>query len=158
MMMQEEHFDGAVGLLKLLNVQGPCVKEYGNRAVTIIDKDYYWLQFAPKDQNYWLTIMYNQQEEIQQFYFDITQSNTILPNGESWFYDLYLDIVLLPDGTLFLLDEDELEEALTEGIITKEQYDNAYQWANRILHDLKGRTEELIIFCNKYFRILKEKL
>jgi predicted RNA-binding protein associated with RNAse of E/G family len=49
--------------------------------------------------------------------------NTILDNGESWFYDLILDIVVLPDGKRFLLDEDELSEALRDNIITRKQYD-----------------------------------
>lgn len=36
-----------------------------------------------------------------------------------YFDDLYLDVVLLPSGDMYLLDEDELEEAYANGNISK---------------------------------------
>ncbi len=158
MLSNDNNFNGAIGLLYLKNIIEPAIKIYEDTSVTIVDEGYYWLQFAPNNKNYWLTVMYNQRGEIVQFYFDITESNTILDNGESWFYDLYLDIVFLPDGKKFLLDEDELYEALNVNDITKEQYDNAYLNANIILEKLNGNVPCLVNFCNKYFHMLKEKL
>jgi predicted RNA-binding protein associated with RNAse of E/G family len=158
MMVNDTNFSGAVGLINLKSVTEPAIKVYDTTSVKIIDNGYYWLQFAPSNKNYWLTVMYNQLEEIVQFYFDITDSNTILANGESWFTDLFLDIVLLPDGRTFLLDEDELYQALCKNEITKEQYDIAYQCANKILMDLDGNNEDLTNYCNQYFQLLKHNL
>lgn len=46
-------------------------------------------------------------------YNEITDTFTII--------DLLVDVKLMPDGTLILLDADELAEALEKGLITQEQ-------------------------------------
>jgi predicted RNA-binding protein associated with RNAse of E/G family len=143
MMVDDQFCKGAAGLIKINEVDKPATKVYDSIPVKIIDKGYYWLQIGPEDQNYWITIMYNELEEIVQYYFDITDANTILDDGESWFYDLMLDIVVLPDGKRFLLDEDELAQALSDNIITREQYDKAYLTANKIMDELDGKVEYL---------------
>ena len=158
MMCNENNFDGAVGLIYIIRANKLATKTYGKTQVTIIDNGYYWLQFAPKDDNYWLSVMYNQVGEIVQFYFDVTDVNNILDNGESWFYDLYLDIVILPDGTLFLLDEDELSQALEEKEITKDQYDKAHITANNIIRKYDGNIDYLSDLSNHFYNILKSKL
>ena len=159
MMVNENGFDGAVGLINLKKCTKPATILYGGkRPVTIIDDGYHWLQIAAKNESYWLTVMYNQQDEIVQFYFDITDNNNILDNGESWFYDLFLDVVILPDGTLFLLDEDELCQALDEKVITKEQYDKAYITADNIIKNFNGDVGYLYDNCNHYFNILRQRI
>lgn len=62
-----------------------------------------------------------------------------------------LDIVLLPSGEIFLLDEDELKEALDNKIITKAQYDNAYSEANRIMKVISKDYSYLENLCNNCF-------
>jgi predicted RNA-binding protein associated with RNAse of E/G family len=94
-------------------------------------------------------------EEIVQYYYDITDTNTILDDGESWFYDLMLDVVVLPDGKRFLLDEDELTQALIDNIITREQYDKAYLTANNIMSELDTKFDCLKAASNSYFQTLK---
>ncbi len=158
MMIDDQLFKGATGLIKINEIDEPATKVYDNIPVKIIDKGYYWLQIGPEDQNYWITVMYNELEEIVQYYFDITDSNTILDNGESWFYDLMLDIVVLPDGKRFLLDEDELVQALNDNVITPEQYDKAYLTAYKIMDQLDGRVASLKAACDTYFHTLKIKL
>lgn len=158
MMCNENNFDGAVGLIYLKNATKPATITYGKTQVKIIDNGYFWLQLAHKDENFWLTVMYNQEGKIVQFYFDMTDGNNILDNGESWFYDLYLDVVILPDGTLFLLDEDELNQALNEKEITKDQYDKAHITANNIIKKFDGNIGYLTDLSNRFFNILKNKL
>ena len=148
---------GAAGLIRINEIDQPATKMYDNIPVKIIDKGYYWLQIGPENQNYWITIMYNELEEVVQYYFDITDTNTILDNGESWFDDLMLDIVVLPDGKRFLLDEDELYQALIDHIITREQYDKAYLTANKIMDELDTNIDSLKAVCNTYFHVLKNQ-
>ncbi len=157
-MIDDQFYKGAAGLIRVNELEKPATIVYDTIPVKIIDKGYYWLQIAPEDQNYWITVMYNELEEIMQYYFDITDKNTILDNGESWFYDLMLDIVVLPDGKQFLLDEDELAQALSDNVITREQYDKAYHTANIIMDELEGKSEYLRDICNTYFQTLKMKM
>jgi predicted RNA-binding protein associated with RNAse of E/G family len=158
MMINDRYFKGAAGLIKINEIDKPATKVYDNIPVKIIDKGYYWLQIGPEDQNYWITVMYNEMEEIVQYYYDITDINTILENGESWFYDLMLDIVVLSDGKRFLLDEDELKQALLDNVITREQYDKAYLTANKIMDELDTKVDCLRAACNSYFQTLKMRL
>jgi hypothetical protein len=63
--------------------------------LTIVDRGYFWMQLAPKDKKYWLTVMLDAAGDIVSYYFDITDSNVLSGDGDSYFYDLYLDVVLL---------------------------------------------------------------
>jgi uncharacterized protein len=156
--IESSEFSGAVGLIHIKSVTGPSIKIYCNKPVKIVDNGYYWLQFAPKDKQYWLTVMYNEKEELIQYYFDITKENVTLDKGESYFYDLFLDIVLLPDGSMFLLDEDELEEALMDKTITERDFEKAHAVADELMKKLKGNENKLREFCYEYFYRLKDNL
>ncbi|MNJ65576.1 hypothetical protein D3C77_615940 [compost metagenome] len=57
--------------------------------------------------------------------------------GVPWFDDLYLDIVVLKNRSVFLLDEDELDEALSKGMITVKDYDMATETAKHVLKRIK---------------------
>ncbi len=150
-------FQGSIGLIHIKYVKEPSVKVYGNTPIKFVDSGYYWLQFAPRKEHYWLTAAFNEKEEIVQYYIDITYENHLEDQGEAFFYDLFLDIVLLPDNQLFLLDEDELLEALNNHVISQADYDMAYAAAKDIMEKLKGRADELKEFCYPYFEELKQR-
>jgi uncharacterized protein len=159
MLVNEEDFSGAAGLLYLKSVKDPLVvTPYSGKSLIIADKGYYWLQFAPENRDYWLTVMFDCTEDIIEFYFDITDGNVITDNGQSWSYDLFLDVVLLPDGSKFLLDEDELRQALQKNEITKEQFDKAYLCADSIMKEFGGHITELTDFCVRHFRVLEQRI
>lgn len=153
MMIDDKFYKGAAGLIRINEIDKPATILYDTIPVKIIDKGYYWLQIGPENQNY----LYNESEEIVQYYFDITDKNTILDNGESWFYDLMLDVVVLPDGKRFLLDEDELAQALSDKVITREMYDKAYLTADKIKDEIEGKVDNLKAVCDTYFKTLKTK-
>ena len=69
--------------------------------------------------------------------------------------DLYLDVVLRPDGETILLDEDELKEAFDSLEMTKEEYQETYKIAYDLIEKLKDNQEKVKAFTDKY---LKEML
>lgn len=75
-------------------------------------------------------------------------------NGIPYEDDLYLDVIVTPKGEIILLDEDELKEALDRRELTKEEYENAYKEAEKLMHILKDKKEELKEFTDKYFEIM----
>lgn len=101
----------------------PC---NGGRLV-IADSGYSWLQLAPRDGRWWMTAMYAPDGTPVQYYFDVTAGNALTAGKDAWFEDMYLDVVLHTDGTLEVLDADELHAALAAGVVTPEQYDQAIQ-------------------------------
>lgn len=80
-----------------------------------------------------------------QFYFDVTKRNIIDPPAH--FFDLFLDVTVDPDGKAKLLDRDELDAALDEGIITRAEYNLARSEADAILAAFPTQTERLDRVC-----------
>jgi len=53
-------------------------------------------------------------------------------DGVAYIDDLYLDLVVYPDGTVLEDDMDELEEALRSGDISKELFELAIETCNKL--------------------------
>lgn len=157
--IEEKNIRGEASLLFIKKVESPSFKGYGNNIkIKIADENYYWLQIAMQNQNYWITAMYDDKKNIIQYYIDITEKNVIDTKEDSYFYDLFLDIVVLNTGEVFLLDEDELEQALKEKIINHEQYEFAYKKAKEVIKFVSKEKDKLEYFCNKYFKQLLPQL
>lgn len=147
---RDDLLDGVVSLHAINGVKGgPSIKRMQGQEFTITDTGYYWLQYAPKDKNFWLTVMFDSNREVVQYYFDITYLNEVYWDGTAYFFDLYLDIVMLPGGNQLLLDEDELLGAYQSGQITKQMLDLAYDEVHRLTKRLEGHEPELQAICKK---------
>ena len=148
-----EPFPGVGSLSVFDTVENPV---RGAGGILIIDTGYHWIQLAPRDENFWITAMFTDELSLVQLYFDITRENVILPNGGSWCDDLYLDIVIDSDGTLTLLDEDELSCAFERGEINRALYTFAHDTA-RAVCDRFSKKEEfsaLTALCREYLMTL----
>ncbi|MEG0076751.1 DUF402 domain-containing protein [Anaerorhabdus sp.] len=147
------------GLIQMINLKEALYISYPltNQSKCIADNGYSWLQIGFRNHNLWCTAMFDDTETLVECYFDVTLQNNILPDGNSYFEDLYLDIVFFPDGTIELLDEDELKEALNHTEITLDQYNFANDVASKCIAWLKDKSnqKELINFCNKLYIELK---
>lgn len=150
----EEDFKGYVTILKLEKVFNPLVKKVGEEEICIADNGYIWLQHYPQKLNYCITTMYNNDLEIVQWYFDIVKDIGVSEEGIPFFDDLYLDIVLLPNSKIFVLDENELENALINNIITKEEYIIANSELKHIIRIITSDKDKLTKFCNKYLEMM----
>ena len=117
----------------------------------IADNGYKWLEFYDYNSKIKLTTMYDENNEIVEWYFDISRKIG-KENGIPYEDDLYLDVVLTPNGKTFLLDEDELKQAYERRELTKEEYDEAYRLANDLIHKINGRQIEMKEFTNKYLK------
>lgn len=157
--IEEENLRGVASILFIKKVEKPSIKEYRNsKKIKIADEGFYWLQIAIENKNYWITAMYDEKKKLIQYYIDVTEKNVISTKEDSYFYDLFLDIVILNTGEVILLDEDELEQALKENVISKEQYEFAYKEAQNIIKFVSKEKEKLEYFCNKYFNKLLQQL
>jgi len=143
-------FSGYVALVKIINVTNPWIVSDNEETRCILDENYHWLEIYPDNKNYAITAMLNTENEVVEWYFDMTKFNGV-ENGIPYIMDLYLDIVFKSNGKWITLDEDELEDALRLGDITKEDYDLAYRTYNEILelygkdfNSLKKLTQNLL--------------
>ena len=123
---------------------------------TILDNGYKWLEFYDYNSKIKLTAMYNEKNEIIEWYFDIARQIG-KENGVPFEDDLYLDVVINKDEEIILLDEEELEEAYRRLEITKEDYDNAYKIAYDLIEKLKVKKDKLKEFTDKYLEYFLNK-
>lgn len=144
--IESDEFTGDICYYKFKSVNK---KSYISNGTCIKDKDYEWLEFYDYNSKVKLSALYNQNKQIIEWYFDISKEIGS-ENGVPYEDDLYLDVVVNPDGEIILLDEDELKEALYRLEISKEDYDMAYNEANMLTSKLKGNKGKLEDFTNKY--------
>ena len=69
------------------------------------------MQYFISGKNFAITAMLDDQQKLVQYYIDVAKEYEIDERGLPYFDDLYLDVVLLPNGEIYVLDEDELEDA-----------------------------------------------
>ena len=55
-----------------------------------------------------------------------------------------------------MIDQDELQDALDNNIISKEDYDLAYKVANELISKIDGKVNEIARFTRKYFNLVNE--
>lgn len=143
MKIQDGSFAGDVTLLTMNKVSAPAIFDYPNIKVCVVDNGYSWLQHFPQNERFSLTTVFDEKGNIVQWYIDICLANGN-ENGRPWMDDLFLDIILLPNGDIIQKDAEELEAALSEGVISEEFYRIAWDEAKRITLLLEQDRFELI--------------
>jgi predicted RNA-binding protein associated with RNAse of E/G family len=78
--------------------------------------------------------------------------------GVPCYEDLYLDIVISPEGETLLLDVDELDEALRLGEITQSQYDFAWHEASALLDALEADLFPLLWLSESHHALLEKEI
>ena len=149
MYIDDEEFKGYLGQIHIIKANQPP-KELGEDYIERANSGCKWLEFYPENSNVAMTVAFNHENRILNWYFDIINKIGI-ENDNPYFEDLYLDVTLTPKNKMELLDEEELEEALKSGDVSKEQYDMAYKTAKELMKKIDGKQEEIIKFSNKYF-------
>ena len=149
----KENKNGVAGLLFLEKVNEPLVRHCFGKDITLADDGYYWLQIAFSGDNYWLTALYDDKKNFLQYYFDISINNTICGEN-SYFDDLFLDVIVQGKGEHQILDKDELDRALKLGIISKDQHKMALFQATQIIDNAEKNRDKIDEVCGKYFDLL----
>ena len=113
-------------------VTGPLTVHYHSRDVLIADAGYSWFQAAVPGARWWLTAMFDECDRLIQIYFDITGGSRFDDPENPTFEDMYLDIVVSADGSIEVVDRDELDEACkaarSPSYSTKKQSRTAKSW------------------------------
>ncbi|HEY0754470.1 MAG TPA: DUF402 domain-containing protein [Ktedonobacteraceae bacterium] len=130
-------YHGYVTLLRLDKVREPLFVSFGQERVCIADQGYDWLQHFPAGEHFVLLSAFDREGELVQWYIDIVGSTGVDEQGVPWYEDLYLDIVVAPNGETLLLDVDELDEALRQNKVSSSQYNFAWQQASALLDALE---------------------
>ena len=146
--IKENDFVGDIYLNNFIEVSEPFILKKG---LCIIDTGYKWLEFYDYNAKVRLSAVYNEKNEIVEWYFDIAKEIG-KENNVPYEDDMYLDVVLTPSGEIILLDEDELQQALEQNEITMQEYDDAHKVAKELIKKINGKAKNVKEFTDKYLR------
>ncbi len=142
-------FEGIVSLLYIDEVSLPSRWEYPDEVITVCDKGMKWLQIMPESENYVITAMINDENIINLWYIDIIANQGYAEDDVAFFDDLYLDLIVRPNGDIKIDDMDELEEALIKKDITEELFYLALKTKEKLINVILNDLANLNNFCMK---------
>lgn len=145
-----EEFNGDLYFNYFKKVSTPLKVRDGK---TIIDEGYKWLEFYNYDSKVRLTAIYDSNNEIVEWYFDIARMIG-KENDVSFVDDMFLDILAEPQKEPKLLYEDEFKESYKRLEMTKKEHDEAYELAYNLINKLKEKNNDLLNFTNKYLNYM----
>lgn len=151
----EDWFKGYVCYTKMKDVK-PLFVNNGVEEICVKNNGFEWLEVYPDNSNYAITIMFDDKTNIIEWYFDISKEIGI-ENGIPYEDDLYLDMVITPDGQELILDEDELKEACEEGKITQEDVKMAYQVLEELENKYAHNFDYLVDFTKRFYKFFDNK-
>lgn len=146
-------FDGIVYAITFKEGIEPS---YLDNNVCIKKEKYLWFEVYPNDKKYVLTIMFDDDRNIIQWYFDISKStnaDAVIPYQD----DLDIDLVIDSKKNLFVLDEDELLESYEKKEITKEDYEYAYKVLDELKKKYANDIDYLIEFTKYLYTLFERK-
>lgn len=147
--IDEDFFHGYSNLVKFKNVKDPWIINEGG-STCIMDENYEWLQIYPDNEKYAITVAFDENHNLIEWYFDMIKSSD-LENGVPYFFDLYLDYVIRANGNKIVFDEDELFAALKSGDISNDDVALAYSTMNKIKYMYDKNIESLIELTNNIY-------
>ncbi len=144
--VKDNYFSGDIYFYNFIEVKDKILIPNGK---CIMDNNYKWLEFYDYSSRVKLTAIYDENNEIIEWYFDIA-GEIGKENGIPYEDDLYLDVVVTPTGDVILLDEDELKEAFDRKEMTKDEFENAYKESYQLMNKLKNNKDNLKEYTDKY--------
>lgn len=145
--------NGYISYVEIEKVEEKFVVEHNGRKTILLDNGYKRIVFLPEKQNWCVEATYDNKNNIVQWYFDMTNGNYIDKDNKPCFEDMYLDVVLLPDGEVIVFDEDELIDAYKKGEISQEQLVNTKATAERVIKEYIPNKEFTVDFFNKHLQM-----
>jgi uncharacterized protein len=144
-----DFFEGYLGLIKIEQVTEPQIWEFNGEKIDVCNSGLKWLSILPENDFYCITAMLNEKNEILLWYIDMIADKGTDEDGIPYFDDLYLDLVVYPNGTIIEDDMDELEEALLIKDISEEQYDLAINTSILLKEGILKNIETFISYTYK---------
>lgn len=150
-----DFFNGYIGILEIKEVTEKQIWRFNDEDIIVCDKDLKWLAILPRNDFYCITAMMNSDGDILLWYIDMIDEQGIDADGIPYYDDLYLDLIVYPDGTIKEDDMDELEEALFQGDITEEQFNRAISTSNKLKNGLLSNIDDFVEFTLKCREMVK---
>ena len=101
-----------------------------------------------------ITAQLQADDTVSLWYIDMIAERGVDERGIPWFDDLYLDLIVHPDGTMIVDDREELDEALRQGDITRAQHQQALSTCAMLQKGLEGGVEALQVLTKQCYGLM----
>ena len=146
--IDKDYFSGYVCNIKFDIVDNPIKVKVNDREYFIKNDNYIWYEIYPDNANYAITIMYDENNNLIEWYFDVSKKIGVeddIPYED----DLYLDLVINPMGESTILDKDELKDALDKKDITIDDYKLAYKIIDMLQREYVDNFDHLVAITER---------
>lgn len=143
-------FTGHVTLLCMDRVNEPLVVDWQGTPLCVCDSGFSWLQQFPDEAHHAVTTQFDTEGNVVQWYIDVCNRHALDADGIPWWEDLYLDVLVVPDGRVEIVDADELEEALAGGVIDRAQYELAWREARALVTTINEERLPLLQLAHEH--------
>ena len=147
--VDEKDLNGYAAYLKMHEVNFPFMIGEKGAEICFGDIGYSRIDFQPDNENWRMLAVYDNHDEIVEWYFDITRKNAVDEEGNPYCDDLYLDVALMPDGRILVLDEDELQSAYEDGKVTVEEFNMAHRVKDELIEHKIVDVDHMEAFCSR---------
>ena len=155
--VQTEQFSGVVALFQIDEVRAPLYKKHKGEEFIVADAGFAWLQYFPDNEPFGVTVMFNPDGEIVQWYIDLVD-RIGEENGIPYMDDLLLDILVFPNGDIVKKDEDEFKAAAESGELTPEQVERGWREFEATLERIERGDFIYFDLAKGHYEQLKQKL
>jgi len=149
-----DFFRGYIGVIEIEEVSEKQIWEFNGEDIVVCDNGLKWFSILPRNEFYCITAMMNANNDILLWYIDMIAEQGSDTDAIPYFDDLYLDLVVYPDGTIIVDDMDELENALFIKDITQEQFNLAISTSNKLKNGLLNNIKAFIEYTLKCVEML----
>lgn len=147
-------FKGCVGEIDILKVSEHQIWNFNGEDIVVCQKGYKWISILPSDEYFCIAAMMNSENHILLWYIDMLAEQGVDADDVPYFDDLYLDLVVYPDGSVVEDDRDELEEALEKQDITLEQFELANRTCEKLKKGLLADWDAFAEYTLNYQKLL----
>lgn len=133
--------DYYVAVKELINIEAPFILSNG---LLLMDNGYFIVEVIPKYENYAMRVFFNEKKELVEHYFDISLGNGMDEETKLPYYnDAFLDVTIT-NGKIEMCDEDELDNAFSQGEITEKTYDFVKKIAEKLVKEINANTNKYV--------------
>lgn len=142
-------FRGVVCCLDVRAVSAPQIWRRNGADVPVCVAGSRWVELLPEAGGFCVTAMLGPDRAVRLWYIDMIAGQGVDADGVPWFDDLYLDLIVWPDGEVQTDDRDELDAALVSGEIAARQHAQALRTAAALQNGPLGTPEGLRALTDK---------
>ena len=159
--VNDDRYVGYIGVTDIIYTSEEVyVPREGREPECILASGMKRLRVFPTNANYTINAVYDSNFNFIEFYIDIVNKVGLNEEGIPYMEDLFLDVVFTHKDEIIILDEDELEEALDNNEISKDQYNMCLREKDKLVKLLsnKEESEALKEYCRNQILRLYSKL